>query len=158
MEETERKLAKVYPEVKEWWEDGGNDTCEANQTFLEETIISEMIKQDHVEMNIQNDCFSTIRLDWCSKHDITRQLCYVMAEPCSGNTDDKQMEHYETEQMDGENAEINNEKSETKMDGDNQQDVVTEVSTKPNQTDDKEMEHYDQEMDRGNGERNDKKI
>ncbi len=50
LEETEKKLTQVYPEVKEWWENAGNSTCEANQALLEDTILDsntyEMAGQD----------------------------------------------------------------------------------------------------------------
>ena len=117
LEETEKKLAEVYPEVKEWWEDAGNSTCEANQAILEDTILDsntyEMADQDE-EIVTQDECFSTIRMDWCSQHNIARQLCYVMPEPCNANTEDEEMIQYENEGRN--NDEEKDKKWVTKMD------------------------------------------
>ena len=58
------------------------------------------------EVNSSNEygseeCFSTIRLDWCSQHDIPRQLCFVMPDNCSdvnqnhseSNTEQNEQKH-----------------------------------------------------------------
>ena len=107
----------MYPEVKECWEDAGNSTCEANQAILEDTILDsntyEMADQDE-EIITQDECFSTIRMDWCSQHNIARQLCYVMPEPCNANTEDKEMIQNENEG--GNNDEEKDKKWVTKMD------------------------------------------
>ena len=98
---SEEKLTKQV----EWWEESNKSNVEAELKLLEVDFLNkshhtlpilppaewveELDSSREDDIISSEECFSTIRLDWCSQHNITRQLCFVMQGKCS---DDNQNE------------------------------------------------------------------
>ena len=97
----ERSEEKLISALVEWIEDDNKSNLGADIKLLGtdsagmldniQLIVPPAEWMEEVQLSTEDDlqssqeCFSTIRLDWCSQHDMTRQLCFVKQDDCSGD-------------------------------------------------------------------------